>query len=81
MEVQGDDLWREIAKTGARRIGVGKKPKCHSSRYGEYIDHLIVGPELVPMVKAGSFDELTFTEGFSQHKKISDHCPISIELN
>lgn len=85
MDKPGDDLWHFIADGIPKpiyRVNAGRKPKCWNSRFAEFIDHIIVGPIAEKAVKPHSFEELTYSERnyFRWRKRLSDHCPISVEL-
>ena len=85
MDKPGDDLWHFIADGIPKpiyRVNAGRKPKCWNSRFAEFIDHIIVGPIAEKAVKPHSFEELTYAERnyFRWRKRLSDHCPISVEL-
>jgi len=80
MDKAGDDLWREIGGTGAVRANATHKPKCYGGKFKEYIDHLIVGPQLAGSIIPGSFSEMIYSEGYGGYKKLSDHCPLSFMM-
>ena len=85
MDKPGDDLWHLIADGNPKpiyRVNAGRKPKCWNSRFAEFIDHIIVGPIAEKAVKPHSFEELTYAETnyYRWRKRLSDHCPISVEL-
>ena len=85
MDQRGDDLWRFIADGNPKpiyRVNAGRKPKCWNGRFAEFIDHIIVGPIAKNAVKSHSFEELTYAERnyYRWRRRLSDHCPISIEL-
>lgn len=85
MDKPGDDLWHFIADGNPKpiyRVNAGRKPKCWNGRFAEFIDHIIVGPITEKAVKPHSFEELTYSERnyYRWRKRLSDHCPISIEL-
>ena len=86
MDKPGDDLWHLIADGNPKpiyRVNAGRKPKCWNSRFAEFIDHIIVGPIAEKAVKLHSFEELTYAETnyHRWRKRLSDHCPISVELD
>lgn len=77
MDVPGDDLWELIGVGGVKRVNAGIKPACYGGKFKEFIDHIIVSPDLAANVGQGTFAELTFDEEYRMHKVVSDHCPIS----
>lgn len=57
-------------------------PKCWNGRFDAYIDYLLVDPRAAKMVVPGTFSELVYNERSyeDEHKKLSDHCPISMKV-
>lgn len=54
---------------------------CNNSQYPEFIDHLVTGTLATDAVVPGSFDQLLYSNSDSNNYDLSDHCPISIELD
>jgi len=64
------------------RINDDFKPQCWNSKFGHYIDHIVIDPRAKSLVISNSFRELVYEETSYQkyYKFLSDHCPISIKL-
>ena len=80
MDKQGDDLWRMINNNSLVRVNTGQKPECYGGKFGEFIDHIVLSPDLGSIVNKETFHELTYAEPYSEHTTLSDHCPISFIL-
>lgn len=82
MDKSGDDLWRDLtAIAPLKRVNAGIKPKCYGGKFKEFIDHIIVSPNVERDVEYDSFEETVFDAPYSAHKELSDHCPISFDLD
>lgn len=57
-------------------------PKCWGGRFDAYIDYFLVDPRAAKLVVPGTFNELVYNERSyeDEHKKLSDHCPISMKV-
>ena len=84
---QPQNVWPQInrpAVPGAALTNiVSKAPfkKCiPGDEYDSYIDTVIVGEALVPRIIKGSFQRVTYTRADAEQFKLSDHCPVGIEL-
>lgn len=54
---------------------------CSSDRnYSSYIDHVLLGERLAARRVAGSFIRVTFETRDALQRKLSDHCPIGVDL-
>ena len=80
MDIQGDDLWRMISNGNLVRVNAGVKPRCYGGGFNEFIDHIILSPDLGAAVNIGTFEELTYSESYRDYRKVSDHCPIAVKL-
>lgn len=87
LERRGDDFWREVNDGWPKEIyrirkGNRHEAECWGGKYGDYIDHVIVGPLSQNYYRPGSFEELVYdeTDFDAWHKKVSDHCPLSIDI-
>jgi len=74
---QGDEFWAltndgEPAGLKLKSLSASKEAQC-SKKYPKRIDHIVVDDRANAMVKANSFQVLTFADGDNP----SDHCPIS----
>lgn len=81
------NVWAEINDRDQRSAGlvnvIATQPfsKCiPGDEYDSYIDSVIVGHELAPRIIKGSFQRVTFTLADAQQFRLSDHCPVGIEL-
>lgn len=80
-------FWAEIddgEPEGARLINVSSGERfvnCSAGQnYGSYIDHVVLGARLAADRVPGSFIRTTYDEGDALKRKLSDHCPIGIEV-
>lgn len=55
--------------------------QCNNGQYPEFIDHLVTGSLATAAVVPGSFDQLLYSNADSNNYDLSDHCPLSIELD
>ena len=82
MNMSGDIFWTELTngldgklhRTGS----VNRHTLCNARNPIPPIDHIVIGGGLEEITD--SFREITYSEVMEQRKKISDHCPISIEI-
>ena len=58
----------------------GRRSACEGGRYPEYIDHILLGKLATRWYQADSFRQVVFDEPRSSLLRLSDHCPISIDL-
>ena len=89
---RGDDavrpgLWSALDDgdpPGARLIAVVEgQPysNCTSSQnYNGYIDHVVLGASLATWRVPGSFVRLTYDDTEAAQRKLSDHCPVGVDL-
>ena len=83
---RGDGLWAQLA-------GGRSEPALVNTAAGEpfrncfpgqthtgYIDYILLGRSLAPSLVRGSFERLTYSAADAWHTRLSDHCPIAIEL-
>jgi endonuclease/exonuclease/phosphatase family metal-dependent hydrolase len=82
------NFWAEIddgEPAGARLVNVSSGERfvnCSAAQnYGSYIDHVVLGERLAAERVPGSFIRTTFDEGDALKRKLSDHCPIGIEVS
>jgi len=82
------NFWAEIddgEPAGARLVNVlsGERfVNCSAGQnYGSYIDHIVLGEKLAALRVPGSFIRTTFDEGDALKRKLSDHCPVGIEVS
>lgn len=81
------NFWAEIddgEPAGARLVNVSSGERfvnCSAGQnYGSYIDHVVLGEKLAALRVPGSFIRTTFNEGDALKRKLSDHCPVGIEV-
>lgn len=53
----------------------GRTATC-KTRYREFIDHVVAGPQVTARIVPGSFAEYTY--GLPEDRHPSDHCPVSV---
>jgi len=55
---------------------------CWGGYYKDYIDHIILSPKAKKRYVNGSFSQLVFKPKYTkkQAQKLSDHCPISVDI-
>jgi endonuclease/exonuclease/phosphatase family metal-dependent hydrolase len=83
-EVKG--LWQAIDDEGNEDLWtptLTKNSKCWGGYYKDYIDHIVLDPRAKSKFIENSFHQLVFNGDYSKElsRSLSDHCPISIELN
>lgn len=71
-----EDLWSPTVLDNA-------ESKCWGGYYKDYIDHIILSKAAKGMYVDNSFKQLIYQGRYSKDaaNSLSDHCPISIELN
>jgi len=82
------NFWAEIddgEPAGAKLVNVSSGERfvnCSAAQnYGSYIDHVVLGEKLASERVPGSFIRTTFNEGDALKRKLSDHCPVGIEVS
>lgn len=65
---------------GLVRVTQFRRSECWDSRYPLYIDHIVLDDRAAEWVQPGSFRQVVYRDDPSLTKKLSDHCPISIDL-
>ncbi|NDE00311.1 MAG: endonuclease/exonuclease/phosphatase family protein [Gammaproteobacteria bacterium] len=81
------NLWAEIddgEPAGARLVNVAAgQPFVNCSagqNYTSYIDHVVLGESLAEWRLPGSFIRLTYDTRDALQRKLSDHCPVGVDL-
>jgi endonuclease/exonuclease/phosphatase family metal-dependent hydrolase len=82
-ESQG--LWQAIdddADEAMWTATMTKNSDCWGGYYKHYIDHIVLDPKANKRYVKSSFNQLVFDQEFSRElsQNLSDHCPISIEI-
>lgn len=82
-EAQG--LWQAIDDDGAEDMWTAtltQDSACWGGYFKDYIDHIILDPKARKRYVKNSFNQLVFDQKFSRKlsQNLSDHCPISIEI-
>ncbi len=82
-EIQG--LWQAIDDEGAESLWaptIKAESKCWGGYYKDYIDHIVFDPKARARYVENSFDQIVFEPKYTREisQKLSDHCPISVEL-
>ncbi|SNS87955.1 MULTISPECIES: endonuclease/exonuclease/phosphatase family protein [unclassified Azospirillum] len=78
-----DPLWKVLdnGPTPLVLATEGKANACWAGEYPDFIDQLVLGGPAASRIKPESFRVLTYTETEKADKKrISDHCPVSVEV-
>jgi endonuclease/exonuclease/phosphatase family metal-dependent hydrolase len=83
---RGDGLWAQLVPDRSA-------PELFNTAAGEpfrncfagqthtgYIDYILLGRSLAPSLVRGSFERLTYSAADAWHTRLSDHCPVAIEL-
>ena len=58
----------------------GQTSGCWDGEFPQYIDHIVLGKRAAAMVVLGTFRQIVYTEGNDLKEKLSDHCPIAVDL-
>ncbi|MFZ9479019.1 MAG: endonuclease/exonuclease/phosphatase family protein [Steroidobacteraceae bacterium] len=81
------NLWAEIddgEPAGARLVNVAAGQSfvnCSAGQnYTSYIDHVVLGESLAEWRLSGSFIRLTYDTRDALQRKLSDHCPVGVDL-
>jgi len=54
---------------------------CRDNHFTEFIDHVLFDKRAIPFVDRSSFRQITYRQADkADWDKISDHCPIMVEL-
>lgn len=65
---------------GLVRVTRFRRSECWDGRYPLFIDHIILDDRAAEWVAPGSFRQVLYREDPALTKKLSDHCPIAIDL-
>jgi endonuclease/exonuclease/phosphatase family metal-dependent hydrolase len=79
-------LWQAIDDEGAEdmwALTMSEESKCWGGYYKDYIDHVVFDPKAKQMYVDDSLNQLVFDGKYTRElsNALSDHCPISVELN
>jgi len=85
-DAPGDQFFPEIddgdpAGLDLVRVTEGRRSNCLNGRYPLYIDHIVLDEQAAEMLVANSFQQVLITKAQAQTQKLSDHCPIAVDLN
>lgn len=78
-----DPLWKVLdnGPSPLKLATAGKANHCWAGEYPHFIDQIILGGPVARRAKEGSFGVLVYAETSRDDKKrVSDHCPVSIEI-
>ncbi len=78
-----DPLWQVLDNGPSPLVlpTMGMSNPCWGGEYPDFIDQLVLGGRAADKLKPGSFAVLVYTEkDRAEKKKVSDHCPVSIEV-
>jgi endonuclease/exonuclease/phosphatase family metal-dependent hydrolase len=83
---ENSGLWQAIDDEGAEDMWsptLSANSDCWGGYYKDYIDHIVLDPKAKKRYVEGSFHQLVFTGKYTKKlsRSLSDHCPISVELN
>lgn len=80
-------LWTEVNDgdpPGATLVNVAAGQRFRNCVPGQsftsYIDHIVLSESLAPRVVPGSFRRVTYTATDARRSKLSDHCPVAVQL-
>jgi hypothetical protein len=80
-------MWPELNRTAVpaaqlTAITAGRPYiKCHVSEvHGAYIDHIIAGEKAAQWWLSGSFRRVRYVERDAARLRLSDHCPLAVDL-
>jgi endonuclease/exonuclease/phosphatase family metal-dependent hydrolase len=80
---KADPLW-QVLDNGPAPLALvteGKPSTCWSGEYPDLIDHLVLGGPVAARAKPDSVGILVYAEADRTDKKrVSDHCPVSVEV-
>lgn len=82
----GDTVWAEIddgvpIHADLTTVTYGQSINCRDNRYPDYIDHIVFDNRAIEWVDLSSFQNVNYDYSTSSDwDKISDHCPVIIEL-
>ena len=83
---RGNGLWAQLVPDRSERDLVNTAAgapfrNCFAGQtHTGYIDYILLGRSLAPSLVRGSFERLTYSPADAWHTKLSDHCPIAVEL-
>ncbi len=83
LNTPGDEVWAAIddgdpADADLTKVTEGRTSACENGRYPDYIDHLVLDRRATGWLVPESFRQQVYDAG--ETAKLSDHCPISVEL-
>jgi endonuclease/exonuclease/phosphatase family metal-dependent hydrolase len=82
----GDTVWADLddgdpSTADLTALTQDMPISCRDNDFPEFIDHLVVGPHVLPWVDRSSFRHVTYRQADTAvWDKLSDHCPVSVEL-
>jgi endonuclease/exonuclease/phosphatase family metal-dependent hydrolase len=62
------------------RVTQNRHSTCWAGQYPAYIDHIILDVRSAKWLRPNSFRQVVYTDPKTLQRKLSDHCPISIDL-
>lgn len=82
------EMWPEIndgepAGAGLTNVAAGRPFRncVPGQAHAGYIDHILLGQTLARALIAGSFERVTFSAADARHARLSDHCPVAVQLD
>jgi endonuclease/exonuclease/phosphatase family metal-dependent hydrolase len=76
-EIEGEDP----SSRPLRQVSPARLAMCNHSSHLEAVDHLLLGGPATTWMRPQSFREFTYAAAdTSDHVKLSDHCPFTVEL-
>lgn len=59
----------------------GQQSACWGTESPQFLDHLVLDRRAGAMMQAESFEQLVYTEGLRDKRRLSDRCPVAVTLN
>jgi endonuclease/exonuclease/phosphatase family metal-dependent hydrolase len=82
----GDGLWARMGADSdeARLLNTADSAAFRNCYAGQthtgYIDYILLGPALASALVPGSFERITYAPTDAWRLKLSDHCPVAVQL-
>jgi hypothetical protein len=86
LDQPGDDVWAELddkqpPDADLTSITENMPISCRDNEFSEFIDHIVFDKRAIQYVDRSSFRQITYRqEDKPVWDKISDHCPIMVEM-
>jgi exonuclease III len=85
-DAEGDEFFPEIddgepAGLDLIRVTEGLTSECLGGRFPVYIDHIVLDEQAAAFLIPGSFLQVDISEEAEEAFRLSDHCPIAVDLD